>query len=123
MVSTYEREKKIRVGKKAYVYKYRVTEENLGLVRIEQPVSIPGVRKAAISVSIPKEAGQFREERLAPKEESLVLPSEAEVAPPGFVRMYKAWKASKQPLAALRVMAEGSLGITGEEFDRYIKAL
>lgn len=32
---TYEREKKIRVKDKIYVYKYRITEENLGLIRVE----------------------------------------------------------------------------------------
>ena len=37
-MTSYIREKKIPVKDKVYVYKYRITEENLGLIRIEEPI-------------------------------------------------------------------------------------
>lgn len=36
-MTSYIREKKIPIKDKVYVYKYKITEENLGLIRIEQP--------------------------------------------------------------------------------------
>ncbi len=41
----YEREKKIRVKDKIYVYKYKITEENLGLIRVEEPAASAKQRK------------------------------------------------------------------------------
>jgi len=35
MVNVYEREKRIRRGKRTYVYRYKITEENLGLLWVE----------------------------------------------------------------------------------------
>lgn len=37
----YERERKIPRGKKVYVYRYRVTEESLGRVRVEELTGKP----------------------------------------------------------------------------------
>lgn len=37
-MTSYIREKKIPIKGKVYVYKYKITEENLGLIRIEDPL-------------------------------------------------------------------------------------